>query len=137
MGDKKVMFTAVADHGGEYGPFSTDRTLIFNRVITNSGDAYNPTSGIFVAPYAAVYYFTFFYHAGGARKSALSLIKSNNVIVKTSDDSADFDTDKNAGNVAFLHLKAGEEVSVRLPAHSRVWAAGSTTSFSGFLVTQL
>lgn len=32
-----VMFTAVADHGGRFGPFLTNRTLVFNTQITTKG----------------------------------------------------------------------------------------------------
>lgn len=44
----KVMFTAVADQGGHHGPFDADRTLVFNKEITNIGDAYDFTSGKYI-----------------------------------------------------------------------------------------
>lgn len=44
----KVMFTAVADQGGNYGPFDADRTLVFNTAITNIGDGYDSTSGKYI-----------------------------------------------------------------------------------------
>ncbi|XP_067436626.1 complement C1q-like protein 4 [Thunnus thynnus] len=129
-----VAFTALAEYGGAHGPFKMDTTLVYNEVITNIGDAYNSCTGIFCAPVAGVYYFTFFYHAGGEHKSRLSLMKNCETIVITSDHKSDSDGADNGGNVAFLQLQAGDQVFVRLDANHHLWAAERHTSLSGFLV---
>ncbi|XP_044039181.1 complement C1q subcomponent subunit C-like [Siniperca chuatsi] len=134
---KKVIFSALAEHGGEYGPFNTDKTVVYNTVITNLGGAYNNTTGIFSAPVAGVYYFTFFYHAGGEHKSVLLLFKNCDLIAKTSDHKTSSDTADNGGNAVFVQLQKGDEVYVSLKKDSHVWADGRHTTFSGFLVTQL
>ena len=50
-----VAFTAVAEYSGAHGPFNMDRTLVYNKVITNIGDAYNSCTGnqitIMACPY--------------------------------------------------------------------------------------
>lgn len=135
MADQKVMFTAVADLGGIYGPFETTKTLVFNKTVTNIGKAYNATSGIFTAPVDGFYYFTFFYRAG-QQKSGLSLMKNNETVVATSDNTAGSDRGDSSGNAAFLKLEEGDQVYVCLPAGYCVWGAGKTTSFSGFLVSK-
>ncbi|XP_044198254.1 complement C1q-like protein 4 [Thunnus albacares] len=129
-----VAFTALAEYGGAHGPFNMDTTLVYNEVITNIGDAYNSCTGIFCAPVAGVYYFTFFYHAGGEHKSRLALMKNCETIVITSDHKSDSDGADNGGNVAFLQLQAGDQVFVHLGANHHLWAAERHTSFSGFLV---
>lgn len=52
----KVIFTAVADRGGNVGPFDSDRTLKFESVVTNTGNGYDPTSGKYIT-------FTIFYRS--------------------------------------------------------------------------
>ncbi|XP_038588416.1 complement C1q-like protein 4 [Micropterus salmoides] len=134
MAVEKVMFTAVADLGATYGPFETTKTLVFNKTVTNIGKAYNAPSGIFTAPVEGLYYFTFFYCAG-EHKSGLSLMKNDETVVATYNTTGS-DRGDNSGNAAFLKLEVGDQVYVSLPGGYRVWGAGKTTSFSGFLVSK-
>ncbi|KAM9335409.1 complement C1q-like protein 4 isoform 2-T2 [Symphorus nematophorus] len=133
----KVAFSALAEYGGAHGPFSTDKTLVYNKLVTNIGDAYNPATGVFVAPVAGVYHFTFFYHAGGDKETRLRLMKNSDFIVRTSDHKSDSDTADNGGNAVCLQLQEGDQVYVRMIAGSHVWAAENSTSFSGFLICQI
>lgn len=96
------------------------------------------SAGIFKAPVAGYYSFSFFYQADKRRKSGLFLIKNSEVIVKAFDGNqkgSEF-TD-NAGNTACLMLQTGDKVFVRLPAGCHVSASDSTTTFSGFLLSEL
>ncbi|XP_068164892.1 complement C1q subcomponent subunit A-like isoform X1 [Antennarius striatus] len=130
-----VMFTAVADHSWSCGPYEEDTTMIFNKVITNIGDGYDNTSGLFTAFTSGYYYFTLFYHAGTEHVSGLTLMKNSEVITNTFEDFENGPgfTD-NAGKSAFVKLERGNVVFVRLPAHCQVHASDNTTTFSGFLV---
>ncbi|KAK2862882.1 hypothetical protein Q5P01_002415 [Channa striata] len=134
-GKKMVAFTAAINTGGPVGPFNADQTVVFNNVITNIGGAYNQCTGIFVAPIAGVYYFTFFYHAGGEHPSRLLLCKNGSLIVESSDHRTSADGADNGGNAAFLQLDKGDQVFVRLVANNHIWATSAITTFSGFLVS--
>ncbi|XP_029382303.1 complement C1q-like protein 3 [Echeneis naucrates] len=131
-------FNVIADEGGAFGPFSDDRILIYNKVLTNICDAYDPSTGVFTAPTAGLYYFTFFYHAGEAHGSNLSLRKNDQHLVMTSDHRSSpggGDAADNGGNATVLNLKKGDKVSVHMAAGSHVWAtAAGHTTFSGFLI---
>uniref|UniRef100_A0A671VX85 Complement C1q-like protein 4 n=1 Tax=Sparus aurata TaxID=8175 RepID=A0A671VX85_SPAAU len=134
-GKTKVAFSASMNKGGAYGPFNTDVTLGYNKVYTNIGDAYNSSTGVFTAPVAAVYHFTFFYHAGGHHASKLELFKNSQMIARSSDHQTGSDTADNGGNAVVLQLQQGDRVYVRMPASHHVWAADNSTSFSGFLLS--
>ncbi|KAF7198806.1 transcript variant X10 [Nothobranchius furzeri] len=56
---KQVAFSAsLMDSGsGDVGPFNTKTPLVFRRVVTNIGNAYNPNTGFFIAPVRGVYHF--------------------------------------------------------------------------------
>ncbi|CAJ1085919.1 complement C1q-like protein 4 [Xyrichtys novacula] len=133
-GTKVVFSAALGGTEGPLGPFNTDTTLIFRKVNTNIGNAYNSATGIFTAPVAGVYYFSMFFHAGGGRRAFLYLYKNSEVMLDSSDHASSTDTADNGGNAGFLQLQRGDQVYVRLPANCHVWANERVTTFSGFLV---
>ncbi|GAA6222704.1 cerebellin-1-like isoform X2 [Lates japonicus] len=134
----KVIFSAVVGRGDKnIGPFNTNTTLIYRRVITNIGDAYSQSTGIFTAPVAGVYYFNIFYHAGRAHASALYLYKNSQLMVMTGHHQSDNDNPDNGGNAVFLQLQRGDQVYVHLAANAYIWGSDYHTTFNGFLVTQI
>ncbi|KAK5931593.1 hypothetical protein CesoFtcFv8_000125 [Champsocephalus esox] len=137
--EKKTVVFSAATGGGDtaIGPFNTDTTLIYRKVITNIGAAYSPNTGVFVAPVAGVYYFTIFYHAGGKYEALLRLYKNNDVVVLTYDHRCTSDSADNGGNAVFLQLVQGDQVYVRLGVNTHVWGSDYPTTFSGFLVTEM
>ncbi|XP_056298969.1 caprin-2-like [Pseudoliparis swirei] len=133
----KVAFSAAI--GGEsraIGPFTTDKTLIYKREITNIGSAYSTFSGIFTAPIAGVYYFTFSYHAGGNNLVHLNLYKNNQVLVTAFDHQTVYDNADNGGNAVFVQLQQGDQVFVRLVANTHIWGNDALSTFSGCLVVE-
>ncbi|XP_041820769.1 complement C1q-like protein 4 [Chelmon rostratus] len=133
----KVIFSAATGGNGALGPFNTDTTLVYRAVKTNIGKAYNQATGIFTAPVKGIYYFTFFYHAGGAQPARLFLMRNKQIVAATSDHSTSYDGADNGGNAVFLQLQRGDHVYVRLCAHTHVWQNDAITTFSGFLVGQV
>nr|XP_033962445.1 complement C1q-like protein 2 [Pseudochaenichthys georgianus] len=136
---KKTVVFSAATGGGHtaIGPFNTDTTLIYRTVITNIGGAYSPSTGVFVAPVAGVYYFTIFFHAGGKHAALLRLYKNNELVVVTYDHRCTSDGADNGGNAVFLQLVQGDQVYVRLGVNTHVWGSDYPTTFSGFLVTEM
>ncbi|XP_047241272.1 complement C1q tumor necrosis factor-related protein 3-like [Girardinichthys multiradiatus] len=133
----KIAFSAATGGGGPIGPFSTTTTIIYRTVITNVGNAYNQHTGIFAAPVAGVYYFTFFYHAGGERIVSLALVKNNEVIMIAYDHKTSHDGADNGGNAAFLQLQQGDQVYMQLSENTHVWGDSQITTFSGALLYPL
>ncbi|XP_031613836.1 complement C1q-like protein 4 [Oreochromis aureus] len=132
----KVIFSAAGGRGDiPIGPFNTETTLAFKRVITNIGDAYNEFTGVFIAPVAGIYYFSIFYHSG--RNGMLKLYKNNHVIAMTHHYQPEQHGSKNGGNAVFLQMQTGDQVYVCLGANSQVWGSNYHTTFSGYLVTPI
>ncbi|XP_053199470.1 complement C1q subcomponent subunit C-like [Scomber japonicus] len=133
----KVIFSAGAGGTGHIGPFKTATTMIYKAVLTNIGGAYSESTGIFTAPVAGVYYFTFFYHAGGGHRVQLLLYKNNENIARVDEHQSNTDTADNGGNAVFLQLQQGDQVYVSLNANCHVWGGSNVSTFSGFLVSQI
>ena len=91
-------------------------------------------TGVFTAPVAGAYHFTFFYHSGGEHPSKLRLFKNCERIVMTSDLKSGSDKADNGGNGVILLLRQGDQVYVRMAAKGYVWADDYTT-FNGFLIS--
>ncbi|XP_027893842.1 caprin-2-like isoform X4 [Xiphophorus couchianus] len=129
-----IAFSAATGGSGHIGPFDTDTTLIYRKLIINVGNAYNQHTGIFVAPVRGIYYFSFFYHFVGRHQVVLRLMKNNESLLESSGHMTMNDGADNGGNAAFLELQQGDQVYVQLEANCEVWGDSYTTTFSGFLL---
>uniref|UniRef100_A0A8C6WEL5 C1q domain-containing protein n=1 Tax=Neogobius melanostomus TaxID=47308 RepID=A0A8C6WEL5_9GOBI len=134
----KVAFSVGLTDAGQIGPFNTDITLKFSRVLTNFGQAYNTHAGVFTAPLRGVYYFRF---------TGFSL-KFNHwfgVILYHNDKSVSWNGDYNddVGNASIsngfaLELEKGDVVYLVLPSSYVIYDSSSNrTAFSGFLIFPL
>ncbi|XP_030287281.1 complement C1q-like protein 4 [Sparus aurata] len=132
---EKVAFCATLNENGPYGPFPQSKDVPFNKVYTNIGNCYNCSTGVFTAPVEGVYYFSFFYHAGGKTPSGMQLVKNGQMIVQSGDHGSKCDTAYNGGNAAVLQLKKHDRVCVQLLANHHVWGGGDSTTFNGFLLS--
>ncbi|XP_061566438.1 complement C1q-like protein 4 [Cololabis saira] len=133
----QVVFSAATGGNGGIGPFPTLTTVVYRKVITNVGDAYNQSTGIFTAPVAGIYYFTFFYHAGGGHRVSLKLMKNGCTVVTAYDHQTAHDGADNGANAVFLQLQQGDKVYISLGANTQVWGNDEITTFSGFLLSQI
>ncbi|XP_073714188.1 complement C1q-like protein 3 [Misgurnus anguillicaudatus] len=135
---RKIAFAAglMASGEGRIGPFHDHTTLVYKKVYSNIGNAYDSNTGIFTAPVKGVYFFRFYAHSQGGMKMAVSLYKND--VFQCSVFTGKPVAHSNASNGVVLTLKPGDQVYTKL--WDRAWVFDdemSYTSFSGFLIFPL
>ncbi|XP_070782381.1 complement C1q tumor necrosis factor-related protein 3-like [Enoplosus armatus] len=133
-GKSQVAFSAslvTTEQWTHQGPFNTDTTLLFKKVTTNIGNAYNPLTGIFTPPMKGLYYIRFTGCVGDSgslnaalRKNGLSMF-------------AIYDTRGTHGcgsNGMTLVLEKGDLLWVTLWTQQSIFDQTRLSTFSGFLV---
>ncbi|XP_068454814.1 complement C1q-like protein 2 [Clinocottus analis] len=136
-GRSQVAFSAAlvsTEQWTHQGPFASATTLRFTKVTTNTGNAYDPETGVFTAPVRGLYYirFTGCVGSSGSMNAAVMKNESNMFAV--------FDTrgvHGSASNGAPLVLEAGDRVSVTLWTGQSIFDQTKLSTFSGFLVSPM
>ncbi|XP_029912313.1 uncharacterized protein LOC115362499 [Myripristis murdjan] len=134
---KRVAFSAslLASGSGTLGPFNTDTPLVFRYVITNIGNAYNPNTGLFIAPVRGVYHFEFYVGAYGHRSHGSSAILVKNgqqIFIAFEHQTSGYGTSSNG---ASLLLEVGDVVFVRFWQSTKIYDdQNHRSTFSGHLL---
>ncbi|XP_036435944.1 complement C1q-like protein 2 isoform X2 [Colossoma macropomum] len=133
----KVAFSAALGlPAGLRGPIDAETSLVYKNVLTNIGNAYNPSTGIFTAPFRGVYYirFTAGVYDNNKKNIGLNLYKNGQHLLHLGENSIDGYA-KHVSSGVTLVLAAEDQVYTRLPANYVVWDDSYfRTSFSGFLL---
>ncbi|KAM7390618.1 hypothetical protein PAMA_008683 [Pampus argenteus] len=135
-GSPKVAFSAGLTNSGKIGPFNTETTLVYRRVLTNIGNAYNPSTGTFTAPVKGVYYFRFtaFDNKNG-EWMAVNLYHNSRRILHNSELAGGHAF---IANALILQLERGSVVYLRLGANCGLYDnSDNFNTFSGFLMFPL
>ncbi|KAI2645119.1 Complement C1q-like protein 4 [Labeo rohita] len=135
FGAKKVAFSAgLLESGtGNTGPINAAKTLIYKKVFSNIGGAYDSNTGIFTAPKKGAYYFRFYAHSHGGTNMAVSLLKNGKT--QCSVFAWKPTSNGNGSNGVVLTLETGDQIYTQLWANTWVYDdPASYTSFGGFLL---
>ncbi|XP_063067959.1 complement C1q-like protein 2 [Engraulis encrasicolus] len=139
-GQPRVAFSAalMTSGAGLIGRFTVDTTLKYQRVFSNTGSCYNPSTGVFTAQAKGMYYFRFSAFNNSVLpkgvRSIVSLMKNGEQLVSVWDEKSS-DPHDMGSNAAVIALESGDKVSVKLHAHTAVYDDGMNyNSFSGFLL---
>ncbi|XP_018542320.1 complement C1q tumor necrosis factor-related protein 3 [Lates calcarifer] len=114
-----------------HGPFNTDTKLVFRKVTTNIGEAYDPNTGIFTAPIRGLYYIRFTGCVGSPGSMNAALMKNGENMFAVFDTRG---THGSASNSMTLVLEAGDQLSITLWAEKSIFDQSRLSTFSGFLV---
>ncbi|XP_016300702.1 complement C1q-like protein 4 [Sinocyclocheilus anshuiensis] len=120
------------------GRFSTENKLIFDKVLTNIGNAYDPITGVFTAPVKGVYYFRYSGSAFSSHDMGLSIFKGTTRFVSSYEYNSGERNDQMA-NGAVMELDVGEEVHMRLWIRSWIFVDRryNYSTFTGYLLYPL
>ncbi|KAL6463093.1 hypothetical protein MHYP_G00274840 [Metynnis hypsauchen] len=133
----KVAFSAALGlPAGLRGPFNAEINLVYKNVLTNIGNAYNPHTGIFTAPFRGIYYirFTAGVYDNNSYNIGLNLYKNGHHLMHLGENSID-GIAKHVSSGVTMELVAGDQVYTKLPVNYVVWDDSFfRTSFSGFLI---
>uniref|UniRef100_A0A3Q0RE80 C1q domain-containing protein n=1 Tax=Amphilophus citrinellus TaxID=61819 RepID=A0A3Q0RE80_AMPCI len=130
-----VAFSAsLLDRGeGDTGPFNTQTTLTFKRVVTNIGNAYNSHTGMFTAPVRGAYHFEWHIYGYGDVRAGAYLFRNGYYIFSAYENPTA--GGGSGSNGALLHLEVGDQVYVRLWNGTRVFdGQNHINTFSGHLI---
>ncbi|KAI2644904.1 Complement C1q-like protein 4 [Labeo rohita] len=138
--DRQIAFSAalMQSGSGNTGPFTTDITLIYRKVFTNIGNAYNPITGIFTAPLKGAYMFRVSLYGGGSQStpSTVSIVKNGEHVVVAHGHQAGFGV--NSSNGVVLLLEVGDVVYVSLWSGRWIYdTQNNHCTFSGYLLFPL
>nr|AOF79098.1 complement C1Q-like protein [Sinohyriopsis cumingii] len=103
-----VAFSAYLSHYETH--LGINQIIVYDGVLTNEGNAYNPSNGIFVCPQDGLYLLAFFTGTVNNHKTWVKLVVDNQVISNAVSEGARYEIDDQGGNVAICRLNAGQQV---------------------------
>ncbi|XP_062574644.1 multimerin-2-like [Saccostrea cucullata] len=110
-------------------------TLVFPSVITNEGNGYNPSNGIFTAPIAGMYVFFLNVQSYYRETIYVDIVLNGSTRVRTMAVSNKSDDYYEAGpNLVVLTIQKGDAVWIKHYSGSGYYHDGPITTFSGFLI---
>ena len=110
-------------------------TLVFPKVITNVGNGYNPSDGVFTAPRAGVYVFFVNVQSISAQSIYVDIVLNGLTKVRTMAYGYSRNDHYEAGpNLAVLSLQTGDRVWVKHYYGQGYYYYGPITTFSGFIL---
>ncbi|BFZ22283.1 hypothetical protein BsWGS_25322 [Bradybaena similaris] len=111
------------------GPVTTNSDLIFDKVITNIGEAFSPETGRFTAPFNGTFAFTLTIAAQGGRRAAVELVLNSKMVSTIWAESVPYWA--SASNSAILNMEAGDQVRLVLLSRASYLHGYMYTTFSG------
>lgn len=127
-----AFFSVITSHLFHMG---VNQNIVFDRVITNVGNAYNNHAGDFRAPVDGTYVFSVTLMAYSTHSSHYSLVKNGTAAayIYLRGHESPY---ASSGLTAVLELKQGEDVAIRNIDQDEALHGSAYSTFSGFLLTQ-
>ncbi|XP_030638552.1 cerebellin-2-like isoform X2 [Chanos chanos] len=139
IGGRKVAFTVSTTASTDcFGPFTSDVTVPYGNVTLNYGNGYNPALGVFTAPRAGVYSFSFLaYSSAGAEAMRLyhrlALVQDGREVSAVWEDNRE-DLQDSGTHTLLLPLSRGSQVYIQLLSGRVLCDTAGHNKFSGYLL---
>ena len=132
MAERPVAFFATLStdfqHTGENQP------IVFDRVVTNVGSAYNPHVGVFTAPFPGIYVFSVSLLNYPGHTTKYHLLKNNDFISEIFLHAPDSGHREATSQTVVLQLTKGDDVTLRNMYTGESLNGNNYCTFAGFLV---
>ncbi|XP_033952615.1 cerebellin 18 [Pseudochaenichthys georgianus] len=118
-----------------FGPFNTNVPIPYNHVTLNHNNGYNPALGVFTAPAAGVYVFSFsvFSQENGRLYYQVQLMKNGERIVGVWENNRQ-DPEDNANQNVVLELQRGDQVYIELMSGRKLCKFLAENIFTGYML---
>ncbi|XP_078392307.1 complement C1q tumor necrosis factor-related protein 3-like [Cetorhinus maximus] len=125
-----VIFHAKVSDGKNPG---AKQRLIYDSIIVNKGSAYNPLTGVFTAPVAGTYHFTYSLLGGTHAENTVVHLMRNEETQSYLHSKLKSEQAQTASMPAILSLNKGDQVWVRLDS-GITWSGLGAMNFQGVLL---
>ncbi|XP_063419008.1 complement C1q tumor necrosis factor-related protein 3-like [Mytilus trossulus] len=110
-------------------------TVIFDKVVTNTGSGYDASTGQFVAPYEGLYYFTWTILTYPSKKFLTQLLHNNNIIAGNYPDGRGRSSGHDSATQSVvLHLAAKDKVCIKTEDTGQYMYGDRWSTFSGYKI---
>ncbi|XP_063419009.1 complement C1q-like protein 4 [Mytilus trossulus] len=110
-------------------------TLVFDKVVTNTGSGYDASTGQFVAPYEGLYYFSWTVLTGTSTYFISDIFHNGNKIASNFSDGTGISTGHiSASQSVLLQLTAKDRVYIKTQRTGQFRYGEAWTTFSGFKI---
>ncbi|XP_029302318.1 cerebellin 18 [Cottoperca gobio] len=127
----------VTTTGPCFGPFNVDMPIPYSSVTLNDNNGYQPSLGIFTAPYAGVYVFSFTVYSQVQENEQLyhkvQLSKNGQAIAGIWESNRN-DQDDNGNQVMVVELQRGDQVYTELMSGRKLCKHLQYNVFTGYML---
>lgn len=134
-GSTKIAFSAYLS--ADYTCLRNGQHVQFDKVLLNDGRGYSPSTGIFRAPKAGVYVFTYVVAQRGTHEIRVKLVRDGETINSAVAETRGSSADAQGTNTAVIYVKKGQQVWIEAQSGNHLEGdnyENRFTTFSGYFL---
>ncbi|XP_061576215.1 cerebellin 18 [Cololabis saira] len=120
-----------------FGPFNTNVPIPYSSVTLNAANGYNPSLGVFTAPFPGIYVFSFTVYSSvdsnGRLYHKVGLMKNGVLAVSVWENNRE-DSEDSASQIVTLDMQRGDQVYLELLSGRKLCTSLQHNIFTGYIV---